>query len=118
MPRSGRRGRDPSAINAKVETAATTTFFRVVWKTDRAIVPPDGWYEWKQDEANPKIKQPYHITLRGGEPVFFAALGQFQRDGGLRAARRRLRKQPERRALRGLFEHIKTRANELHSQHG
>src|SRR3546814_5643232 len=57
-----------------------TTRFR---STGRAIVPADGWYEWKKDAANPKIKQPYYITLRSGEPMFFAALGRFQRGASL-----------------------------------
>ncbi len=73
----------PPAINARVETAATSKFFRDIWQTGRAIVPADGWYEWKKDAANPKIKQPYYITLRSGEPMFFAALGRFQRGASL-----------------------------------
>ncbi len=76
-------GKRPPAINARVETAATSKFFRDVWGTGRAIVPADGWFEWKKDERNPKIKQPYFITLRSGEPMFFAAIGQFQRGGML-----------------------------------
>lgn len=77
------QGKRPPAINARVETAATSRFFRDIWQTGRAIVPADGWYEWKKDSANPKIKQPYYITLRSGEPMFFAALGRFQRGGSL-----------------------------------
>ena len=77
------QGKRPPAINARVETAATSKFFRDVWKAGRAIVPADGWYEWKKDPANPKIKQPYLIKLRSNEPLFMAALGQFQRGGML-----------------------------------
>lgn len=77
------QGKRPPAINARVETAATSKFFRDIWKTGRAIVPADGWYEWKKDEANPKIKQPYLIRLKTEQPMFFAALGQFQRGGML-----------------------------------
>ncbi len=77
------QGKRPPAINARVETAATSKFFRDIWTIGRAIVPADGWYEWKKDEQNPKIKQPYFIRLRSGEPMFFAALGQFQREGRL-----------------------------------
>ncbi len=77
------QGKRPPAINARVETAATSKFFRDVWKTGRAIVPADGWYEWKKDAESPKLKQPYFIRLRSGEPMFFAALGQFQRGGML-----------------------------------
>lgn len=75
------QGKRPPAINARVETAATSKFFRDIWGTGRAIVPADGWYEWKKDEADPTIKQPYYITLIGGEPMFFAAIGQFARSG-------------------------------------
>lgn len=77
------QGKRPPAINARVETAATSKFFRDIWRTGRAIVPADGWYEWKKDPANPKIKQPYLIKLRSDEPLFMAALGQFQRGGRL-----------------------------------
>jgi putative SOS response-associated peptidase YedK len=77
------QGKRPPAINARVETAATSKFFRDIWKTGRAIVPADGWFEWKKDEHDPKIKQPYYITRRDAEPMFFAAIGQFQRGGML-----------------------------------
>jgi len=77
------QGKRPPAINARVETAATSKFFRDIWKTGRAIVPADGWYEWKGALQSPKLKQPYFIRLRSGEPMFFAALGQFQRGGML-----------------------------------
>ena len=70
-------GKRPPAINARVETAATSKFFRDIWQTGRAIVPADGWYEWKKDAANPKIKQPYYITLRSGEPMFSLRSGGF-----------------------------------------
>ena len=63
------QGKRPPAINARVETAATSKYFRDIWQTGRAIVPADGWYEWKKDAADPKIKQPYYITLASGEPI-------------------------------------------------
>ena len=77
------QGKRPPAINARVETAATSKFFRDIWKTGRAIVPADGWYEWKKDDANPKIKQPYLIKLKTDEPCFIAAIGQLQRGAAL-----------------------------------
>ncbi|MCG6541906.1 SOS response-associated peptidase family protein [Pseudomonas sp. KSR10] len=75
------KGKRPPAKNARVETAATGKFFKSIWSSGRAIVPADGWYEWKKDEANPKVKQPYLIRLKTGEPCFMAAIGQFQRGG-------------------------------------
>lgn len=77
------QGKRPPAINARVETAATSRFFRDIWKTGRAIVPADGWYEWKKHPDDSKIKQPYLIRRRNGEPCFFAAIGRFQRGGVL-----------------------------------
>lgn len=73
------RGKRPPAINARVETAAASKFFRDIWKTGRAIVPADGWYEWKKHPDDPKLKQPDYIHRANGQPMFFAALGQFQR---------------------------------------
>ncbi|TLX65052.1 hypothetical protein DN820_01690 [Stutzerimonas nosocomialis] len=80
------QGKRPPAINARVETAATSRFFRDVWAAGRAIVPADGWYEWKRHPDDPKVKQPYYIHLRDSEPMFFAAIGQFQRGGALEPA--------------------------------
>ncbi|WP_120993140.1 SOS response-associated peptidase family protein [Stutzerimonas urumqiensis] len=74
-------GKRPPAINARVETAATSKFFRDIWRTGRTLVAADGWYEWVKDPADPKKKQPYYIRLRSGEPMWFAALGQFDRAG-------------------------------------
>lgn len=74
------RGKRPPAINARVETAAMSKFFRDIWKTGRALVPADGWYEWKKDPDNPKVKQPYFIQLASGEPCFFAAIGRYSQD--------------------------------------
>lgn len=71
----------PPAINARVETVSTGNYFRSIWKTGRALVPADGWYEWKTSPDNPKLKQPYFIRLQGDQPLFFASLGQFPRGG-------------------------------------
>ena len=68
-------GKRPPAINARIETAATSKFWSAIWKRGRAIVMADGWYEWKKDPDNPKVKQPYFIRLKGGAPAFFAAIG-------------------------------------------
>lgn len=74
-------GARPPAINARVETMVTSRFWREAWKDGRALVPADGWYEWKPDPTNPKRKQPYYFRLRSGEPLFFPAIGHFPRHG-------------------------------------
>lgn len=73
-----RQAKRPPMINARVEMAATSKIFRGIWKTGRALVIADGWYEWKTDPEDPKRKQPYVIRLKSREPMFFAAIGQFR----------------------------------------
>lgn len=70
------QGKRPPAINARMETAASSRFFRGIWTSGRALVAADGWYEWKKDAKNPKRKQPYFIRLKSGEPMFFAAMAR------------------------------------------
>lgn len=50
------KGKRPPTINARLETVATSSFFRNVWQTGRCVVPADGWYEWVADPAEPKRK--------------------------------------------------------------
>ncbi|HEY6610269.1 MAG TPA: SOS response-associated peptidase family protein [Pseudomonas sp.] len=74
-------GPRPPAINARVETVATGRFWREAWKAGRALVPADGWYEWKPDPNDPKHKQPFYFRLRGGGPLFFPAIGHLPHHG-------------------------------------
>ncbi|WP_350260797.1 SOS response-associated peptidase family protein [Pantoea sp. BJ2] len=60
-------------INARGETAATGRMFKPLWNHGRAIVPADGWYEWKKDGSK---KQPYFIYRKKKTPLFFAAIGK------------------------------------------
>jgi putative SOS response-associated peptidase YedK len=58
-------------INARGETVRTKPSFRSAFAARRALIPADGFYEWKPQGS---VKQPYYIQLRG-EPVFgFAAV--------------------------------------------
>ncbi|WP_413732370.1 SOS response-associated peptidase family protein [Sodalis sp. RH20] len=70
----------PPLINARVETAATGRMFKPLWNTGRALVMADGWYEWKKDPDDAKIKQPYFIYHESKAPIFFAAIGRFHPD--------------------------------------
>lgn len=74
-------GKRPPAINARIETAATSRFWGAIWKKGRVIIPADGWYEWKKDPSNPKVKQPYFIRLKGGASAFFAGIADIPRGG-------------------------------------
>ncbi|SDS04378.1 Putative SOS response-associated peptidase YedK [Halopseudomonas litoralis] len=75
------KGKRPPAINARGETAATGKFFKQIWESGRCVIPADGWYEWVKDSADPKKKQPYYIHRRDKQPMYFAGIGQFRRDG-------------------------------------
>ncbi|SAL43175.1 SOS response-associated peptidase [Caballeronia humi] len=71
----------PQTINARVETASTSAYFRALWRKARILVPADGWFEWKTetpaDGAKP-VKQPYFIRRADEEPMFLAALTSIQ----------------------------------------
>ena len=60
--------------NARIETCAEKPAFRDLWRTARAIVPIEGWYEWRTQGA---IKQPFYFVPRTDGPVLLVAL---QRD--------------------------------------
>jgi putative SOS response-associated peptidase YedK len=67
--------KDPSigykTINARAETVATTPSFREPFKSQRCLVPADGFYEWKREA---KTKQPYCFEVNDGELFAFAGL--------------------------------------------
>lgn len=67
--------KDPSVgfktINARSETIATTASFREPFRSQRCLIPADGFYEWKhEDEA----KQPYCFEVEDGQLFAFAGL--------------------------------------------
>jgi len=71
----------PQTINARVETASTSAYFRVLWRKARILVPADGWFEWKseaQENGAKPLKQPYFIRRADDEPMFLAALTSIQ----------------------------------------
>jgi putative SOS response-associated peptidase YedK len=67
--------KDPSigykTINARAETVATTASFREPFKSQRCLIPADGFYEWVR---NGKTKQPYCFEVNDGELFAFAGL--------------------------------------------
>lgn len=60
-------------INARADGIATKAAFKDSFARRRCIVPADGFYEW-QPVPGRKVKQPYLITRRSGEPLAFAGL--------------------------------------------
>ncbi|HXU44769.1 MAG TPA: SOS response-associated peptidase [Thermoanaerobaculia bacterium] len=66
---------DPSIgnrmINARAESAAEKPSFKRSLQKQRCLVLADGFYEWKKEG---KLKQPYWIHRRDGQPFAFAGL--------------------------------------------
>jgi putative SOS response-associated peptidase YedK len=58
-------------INCRSESAATRRAFRCAFRERRCLVPATGFYEW---QAAGRSKQPWHLTLKSGEPFAFAGL--------------------------------------------
>ncbi|HYB99127.1 MAG TPA: SOS response-associated peptidase [Candidatus Limnocylindrales bacterium] len=58
-------------INARCETAAQKPGFREALRQRRAIVPADGFYEWKKQG---RARQPYYFHARDNSPLAIAAL--------------------------------------------
>lgn len=52
---------------------ASKPAFRGPFRQSRCLIVADGFYEWKKVEGSKK-KQPYHITLKDGNPFAFAGL--------------------------------------------
>jgi putative SOS response-associated peptidase YedK len=57
-------------FNARIETVATSRAYKRPFASRRALVPADGWYEWRKLPGGGK--QPYFFTQPGG--VVFAGL--------------------------------------------
>jgi len=69
---------DPSigfkTINARSETVTTTASFSQPFRSQRCLIPADGFYEWKRTG---KTKQPYCVEV--GEGGLFAFAGLWDR---------------------------------------
>lgn len=59
---------DPfTRINARAETILERASYKPLLGRGRCLVPADGFFEWQK-------KQPFHFTLKNGEPFLMAAL--------------------------------------------
>ncbi|GAB2547506.1 SOS response-associated peptidase [Brachybacterium huguangmaarense] len=61
-------------FNARRETLAEKPSFRGSLARYRAIVPMDGYFEWKRDEKGTKKKEPFYIAPTDVSPLYMAAL--------------------------------------------
>lgn len=68
-------------INARVESVPDKPAFRKAFASRRALIPADGWYEWRRPEAGTKgPKQAFYMTPRDGHLLAFAGLYEFWSD--------------------------------------
>lgn len=65
-------------FNARSETAAEKPAFRAAFRARRALIPCDGFYEWRAQGKG--IKQPYVIRRRDRAPFALAGLWERWRD--------------------------------------
>lgn len=68
---------DPSigfkTTNARSETITTTASFRDPIRTQRCLIPADGFYEWSRNgRSKHRIKQPFCFEVGDGEMFAFA----------------------------------------------
>lgn len=79
VPHWARDTKGPKPINARVETAAEKPMFRDSFRCRRCLIPVDGFYEWRSEG---RVKQPYFIRRKDGEPLVFAGLwDHWEREG-------------------------------------
>ena len=67
-------------INARSEMVATNGLFKWSYQQRRALMPIDGFFEWKDIYSTGKDKQPYAIAMKSGEPFALAAIWEMWHD--------------------------------------
>ena len=70
-------------FNARIESAAEKPSFRGAFTKRRALVPADGYYEWKKLGGGAKpAKQPYYIHPADDSVIALAGLHEWWRAAG------------------------------------
>jgi putative SOS response-associated peptidase YedK len=64
-------------ITARSETVTTTASFSEPFRSQRCLIPADGFYEWKR---NGKMRQPYCFEVGAGKIFAFAGLWDSWKD--------------------------------------
>ncbi len=80
IPHWWRKEAPPSlTFNARSEEAAEKPTWRHSLRSQRCLMPAQGWYEWNENEqvrneGGRKVKQPYFISLPDSDFMAFAGL--------------------------------------------
>ncbi len=67
----------PMLINARADRVTTSPAFRSSAKSKRCLIPMDGYYEWRVNDAGAgkkSRKTPFFMYRDNGEPLFMAGL--------------------------------------------
>ena len=64
----------PLLFNARAETLADKPAFRDACRQRRCLIPADGFYEWRKDDAGDRL--PWFIRRRDEQPMVFAGIWQ------------------------------------------
>ncbi len=70
-------------INARLETAWDKPSFKKLIHNTRAIIPINGFYEWKRSNTH---KTPYYIKQVGDEAMALAGIYQITKEGTMEVA--------------------------------
>lgn len=68
----------PQPINARVETVATSRYFRGAFLHHRCVIPANGWYEWLPMATG---KQPHFLCREDRDLLWFAGVWAEYADG-------------------------------------
>lgn len=69
--------RQPSRINARVESVARAPMFRDAFRAHRCVVPATGFFEWRAATGQ-RRKQPFWIRPAGGGAIALAGVWSSQ----------------------------------------
>lgn len=67
----------PMLINARADKVTSSPAFRSAVKSKRCLIPMDGYYEWRVNDAGAGAKSrktPFFMYRADGEPLFMAGL--------------------------------------------
>ncbi len=67
-------------INARSETAPIKQMFKAPFQKRRCLIPATGFYEWKKEEVDEKIKKVKHFIHFGNKLFYIAGLYWFFKD--------------------------------------
>ncbi|MFM9377376.1 SOS response-associated peptidase [Gordonia sp. VNK21] len=82
-------GAGPLLVNARAETVLNKPAFARSARGKRALIPMDGWYEWRAGPPGPggkPVKVPYYMSPADGSRLFMAGLWSAWRPPAARAA--------------------------------